>query len=73
VVLLGGKAAQRSSGLFEQHGAIDEVHLMIDRMTGKSRGFGFVTMYDGVQGNAGMSNRPRAKSHEAKTENLIKE
>jgi RNA recognition motif-containing protein len=23
--------------LFEQHGAVNEVHLMMDRMTGKSR------------------------------------
>jgi hypothetical protein len=50
-----------------------EVHLMMDRLTGKSRGFGFATMNDGAQGNAAVSNRARAKSHEAKTENLIKE
>jgi len=30
--------------LFEQHGAVSEVNLMMDRMTGKSRGFAFITM-----------------------------
>jgi cold-inducible RNA-binding protein len=41
--------------LFEQHGAVNEVHLMMDRMTGKSRGFAFITMNDGAQANAAMS------------------
>src|SRR5262245_63102244 len=41
--------------LFEQHAAVNEVHLMMDRMTGKSRGFAFVTMNDGEQANAAMS------------------
>jgi RNA recognition motif-containing protein len=41
--------------LFEQHGAVNEVHLMTDRMTGKSRGFAFVTMNDGAQANSAMS------------------
>ena len=30
--------------LFEQHGAVTEVALINDRMTGRSRGFGFVEM-----------------------------
>ena len=30
--------------LFEKHGAVNEVHLMMDRMSGRSRGFAFVTM-----------------------------
>ena len=38
--------------LFEKHGAVNEVHLMMDKMTGKSRGFAFVTMNDNVQANA---------------------
>src|SRR5579884_1615880 len=38
--------------LFEQHGAVAEVHLRLDRMTGKSRGFAFVTMNDKAQANA---------------------
>ena len=41
--------------LFEQHGTVNEVRLMMDRMTGKSRGFAFVTMNDGAQANAAMS------------------
>jgi cold-inducible RNA-binding protein len=41
--------------LFEKHGSINEVHLMMDKMTGKSRGFAFVTMGDAAQGNAAMS------------------
>src|SRR5438270_5118498 len=41
--------------LFEQHGAVSEVRLMMDRVTGKSRGFAFVTMNDDTQANAAMS------------------
>jgi cold-inducible RNA-binding protein len=41
--------------LFEQHGAVNEVHLIMDRMTGKSRGFAFVTMNDGAQASAAMT------------------
>ena len=41
--------------LFEQHGAVNEVNLMMDRMTGKSRGFAFVTMNDNEQAKAAMS------------------
>jgi len=41
--------------LFEQHGTVNEVHLMMDRMTGKSRGFAFVTMNDNAQASAAMA------------------
>lgn len=41
--------------LFEQHGQVGEVHLMMDRMTGKSRGFAFVTMNDDEQAKSAMS------------------
>ena len=41
--------------LFEQHGTVNEVNLMMDRMTGKSRGFAFVTMNDAEQAKAAMS------------------
>ena len=41
--------------LFEQHGQVNEVRLMTDRMTGKSRGFAFVTMNDNAQASAAMS------------------
>ena len=39
--------------LFEQQ--VNEVRLMMDRMTGKSRGFAFVTMNDNAQASAAMS------------------
>ena len=41
--------------LFEQHGQVGEVMLMMDRMTGKSRGFAFVTMNDKAQADAAMA------------------
>ncbi len=41
--------------LFEQHGTVSEVNLMMDKMTGKSRGFAFITMNDATQASAAMS------------------
>ena len=41
--------------LFEQHGQVGEVALMMDRMTGKSRGFAFVTMNEKAQAEAAIS------------------
>jgi RNA recognition motif-containing protein len=41
--------------LFEQHGKVSEVSLMMDRMTGKSRGFAFVTMNDNTEAAAAMA------------------
>jgi cold-inducible RNA-binding protein len=41
--------------LFEQHGTVNEVHLMMDKMTGKSRGFAFITMNDDEQAKSAMS------------------
>ena len=41
--------------LFEQHGKVAEVALMMDRMTGKSRGFAFVTMNDATEANTAMA------------------
>ena len=41
--------------MFEQHGKVAEVALMMDRTTGRSRGFAFVTMNDATEGNAAMS------------------
>jgi RNA recognition motif-containing protein len=32
--------------LFEPYGAVDKVHLITDRETGRARGFGFVDMAD---------------------------
>jgi cold-inducible RNA-binding protein len=41
--------------LFEQHGKVDDVALVMDRMTGRSRGFAFVTMSDNAAATAAMS------------------
>src|SRR5215813_12844395 len=41
--------------LFEQHGQVSEVRLIMDHVTGKSRGFAFVTMNDNAQAGAAMS------------------
>jgi RNA recognition motif-containing protein len=41
--------------LFEQHGQVSETSLMMDRMTGKSRGFAFITMNDDTQAKAAMA------------------
>ena len=41
--------------LFEQHGQVSEVSLVMDRMTGKSRGFAFVTMADKAGADAALS------------------
>ena len=38
--------------LFGAHGEIDRVHIVMDRETGRSRGFGFVEMDDGDANNA---------------------
>src|ERR1041384_7026258 len=40
--------------LFEQHGTVNEVHLMMDRMTVKSRGFAYVAMNEDAQAKAAM-------------------
>jgi RNA recognition motif-containing protein len=34
----------RLNELFAQYGAVESVHIVTDRMTGRSRGFGFVEM-----------------------------
>lgn len=41
--------------LFEQHGAVTEVALINDKMTGRSRGFAFVTMADDAGAKAAMA------------------
>jgi cold-inducible RNA-binding protein len=40
--------------LFEQHGQVTEVALINDKMTGRSRGFAFVTMADDAAGKAAL-------------------
>ena len=41
--------------LFEQHGTVDKVHLITDRYTGRSRGFGFVEMPDDDEAKAAIA------------------
>ena len=41
--------------LFEQHGQVTDVTLINDRATGRSRGFGFVTMADSVSATAAIN------------------
>lgn len=41
--------------LFSQYGAVTEASLMMDRMTGRSRGFAFVTMGSAAEGQAAIS------------------
>ena len=41
--------------LFEQHGQVTEVTLINDKMTGRSRGFAFVTMADATAATAAMN------------------
>ncbi len=41
--------------LFEKHGQVSDVALINDRVTGRSRGFGFVTMPDSVSATAAMN------------------
>jgi RNA recognition motif-containing protein len=37
---------------FEEHGTVEEVRIIVDRDTGRSRGFGFVSMPDEGEGRA---------------------
>ena len=39
---------------FGAHGDVTDVHVVIDRMTGQSRGFGFVTMASQSEANGAM-------------------
>jgi cold-inducible RNA-binding protein len=41
--------------LFEQFGTVKETHLISDRETGRSRGFGFVTMGSKSEGEAAIA------------------
>ena len=41
--------------LFIPHGTVTDVHLVTDRMSGQSRGFGFVTMGNRHEGQAAIS------------------
>lgn len=41
---------ERLSEVFSQAGAVESANVIMDRMTGKSRGFGFVTMINDEDG-----------------------
>ena len=41
--------------LFSQHGSVTDVHVVMDRQTGQSRGFAFVTMGDAAQASAAIA------------------
>ncbi|MEY2483514.1 MAG: hypothetical protein QOK24_2042, partial [Verrucomicrobiota bacterium] len=41
--------------LFETHGKVTDVALMMDRTTGRSRGFAFVSMADTTEANAAVA------------------
>lgn len=41
--------------LFSQHGTVKDTMLMMDRTTGRSRGFGFVTMGTDAEGQAAIA------------------
>lgn len=41
--------------LFTQHGTVSDVSLITDKMTGRSRGFGFVTMETAEQAQAAIT------------------
>ena len=41
--------------LFEPYGAVDEIRVIMDRETGRSKGFGFVEMPDGTAARAAIA------------------
>ena len=41
--------------LFEKHGKVTDVALMMDRTTGRSRGFAFVSMADSTEATAAVT------------------
>ena len=49
--------------LFEQHGTVDKVHLITDRYTGRSRGFGFVEMPNDEEAKAAIDALNSAELH----------
>ena len=49
--------------LFEQHGTVDKVHLITDRYTGRSRGFGFVEMPNTDEAQAAIAALNSASLH----------
>ena len=46
---------QTLQGLFGEHGAVEEVHIVTDRDTGRPRGFAFVTMPNSNEAQAAIA------------------
>ena len=46
-----GTSEESLSQLFEQFGTVDSVKIIMDRDTGRSKGYGFVEMSDDNEGN----------------------
>ena len=45
-----GMSDQDLENLFAEHGSVTSAKIITDRMTNRSRGFGFVEMSDGAEG-----------------------
>ena len=43
-------------GLFENYGSVDSVKIIMDKFTGRSKGFGFVEMSDDSEANDAINN-----------------
>jgi RNA recognition motif-containing protein len=43
-------------GLFENYGTVDNVKIISDKFTGRSKGFGFVTMPNSEEAQSAISN-----------------
>ena len=46
---------QELSDLFEEHGSVNSARIITDRVTGRSRGFGFVEMADDAEADAAIA------------------
>lgn len=46
---------QTLQSTFSQHGTVESIHLITDRDTGQSKGFGFIEMRTDAEANAVMS------------------
>ncbi len=50
-----GSTEEDLQSLFSQHGAIEETVIIKDKMTGRSKGFGFVTFTNDEEGEAAIA------------------
>lgn len=42
-------------GIFEKYGSVNEAKIIKDRFSGRSKGFGFITMNESAEGNKAIS------------------